>query len=141
MNTARMVRTDDSWRVTFPFDRDVVESIKQLVPPHSRTYEPDERAWYVTPRYGDLIRKLLQSAFVDVEIDEDETYYSPPPPPTSSAPQTSYHVLYLQPAVPPELVESAYRTLARLHHPDAGGSTETMQRLNDAVSSIRRRLA
>lgn len=135
-----MTRTDDSWRVTFPFDRDVVESIKHLVPPHSRTYDPDERAWYVAPRYGDSIRKLLHSVFVDVEIDEEETYYSPPPPPSTPR-HTEYTVLHLQPTAPKELVESTYKCLSRLYHPDRGGDTEKMTELNEAVSTLRRRLA
>ena len=141
MNAARMVRlADGTYKVTFPFDRDAVESIKQMVPPHSRSYDPTERAWHVTSAYRDRIHQLLEDVFFEVEVDDrrDTSNYSPP---TSNTPATAYTVLHLQPTAPAELVDAAYRTLARIHHPDAGGSTETMQRLNEAVETIRRRLA
>ena len=41
-------------------------------------------------------------------------------------------VLDLRLPVRPEDVKGAYRTLAKKHHPDAGGSEEQMQRLNSA---------
>ena len=45
------------------------------------------------------------------------------------------------PTAPPELVEGAYRILARLHHPDAGGSREAMQAINGADAALRERVA
>ncbi len=136
MTAARMTRIwDGSHRVTFPFDRDVVEGIKNIVPVHSRTYDPDEKAWYIAPAYFVPVRNLLTATFMQVEMDADREPFTPPPTPK---PQTSYHVLHLQPTAPPELVDAAYKTLSRLHHPDQGGDTETMQRLNAAVSIIRK---
>ncbi len=35
------------------------------------------------------------------------------------------------------LVDAAYRCLARLHHPDRGGSTVMMQAINAAAEQIR----
>jgi hypothetical protein len=46
----------------------------------------------------------------------------------------------LNPDVKPmaeELVSAGYRTLARLHHPDHGGATRTMQLVNAAVEWLR----
>jgi hypothetical protein len=139
MVTARMTRTADglSYRVTFPFDPDVVAGIKAAVPPHSRTYDPDEKAWYVAIAYTAPVRRLLEATFMQVEMDTERTTYTSPPPP-DRAPQTSYTVLHLQPTAPPELIESAYRTLSRLHHPDQGGDTETMQAINAAVAILRK---
>lgn len=116
---ARMTRTADglSYRVTFPFDRDVVESIKRIVPVHSRTYDPDEKAWYIAPAYFVPVRNLLTATFMQVGMDSDQRSFTPP---TSSSPRTSYHVLHLQPTAPAPLVEAAYKCLSRLHHPDHG---------------------
>jgi hypothetical protein len=136
MTTARMTRIwDGSYRVTFPFDRDVVEGIKNIVPVHSRTYDPDEKAWYISPAYRDVIQELLEAVFIDVEMDSERTTS---PPPSDRAPRTEYTVLHLLPSAPPELVESAYKCLSRMYHPDAGGTTTTMQELNSAVATIRR---
>ena len=41
-------------------------------------------------------------------------------------------VLELRLPIRPEDVKGAYRTLAKKHHPDTGGSEEQMQRLNSA---------
>lgn len=137
MKTPRMTRTADglSYRVTFPYDPDVVEGIKDIVPAHSRQYDPDERAWYISPAYVAPVRSLLTATFLQVEMDDERESFTPPPTPK---PQTSYHVLHLQPTAPPELVDAAYRCLSRLHHPDQGGDTETMQAINEAASIIRK---
>jgi hypothetical protein len=140
MTAARMTRTAGgrSYRVEFPFDRDVVDSIKSIVPAHSRQYDPDEKCWYISPAYRDVIQEVLEAVFIDVEMDSERTTYTPPP--SDRAPRTEYTVLHLLPSAPPELVESAYRCLSLLHHPDAGGTTSTMQELNAAVATIRRRV-
>ncbi|HEX6655249.1 MAG TPA: DnaJ domain-containing protein [Candidatus Limnocylindria bacterium] len=52
-----------------------------------------------------------------------------------------YRILQLHPSAVPELVESAYRTLARLHHPDHHGdepeAASTMADLNWAYAILR----
>ncbi len=137
MITASIRRAiDGTYRVTFPYDPDVVTGIKELVPPHSRAYDPDAKCWYVSSAYRDIVHELLEAVFIDVETDPERTYT----PPTRTTPRTEYHVLHLQPSAPPELVEAAYRTLTKLYHPDRGGDTETMAAINAAVSVIRRRV-
>jgi hypothetical protein len=140
MTAARMTRTADglSYRVTFPFDRIVVDAIKADVPAHSRTYDPDEKAWYIAVAYQRIIRQLLEAVFIEVEMDSERRSTCTPPP-SDRAPRTEYTVLHLLPSAPPELVESAYKCLSRMHHPDAGGTTTTMQELNSAVATIRRK--
>jgi hypothetical protein len=55
---------------------------------------------------------------------------------TSHAPP-HYAQLHLQPDAPPEVVQAAYKALVRLHHPDTGGNTRTMQEINRAMGKIR----
>jgi len=53
-----------------------------------------------------------------------------------------FATLYLLPSVPIELVKAAYRTLAKLHHPDMSNSpnaTEKMKELNRAYEAIMKR--
>ena len=49
-----------------------------------------------------------------------------------------YEVLGVRSDSPIEVVEAAYRALAKQAHPDAGGSTEVMTSLNEAVAQIRK---
>ncbi|MDY6833202.1 MAG: DnaJ domain-containing protein [Chloroflexota bacterium] len=54
-----------------------------------------------------------------------------------------YTVLHLLPSAPPKLVDTAYRTLAQLYHPDVNTSPDAnakMKNLNRAYDSIKKRL-
>ena len=50
--------------------------------------------------------------------------------------QEAYAALHLQPGAPQPVVKAAYRALAQVHHPDAGGDTAVMARINAAYSTI-----
>jgi len=53
--------------------------------------------------------------------------------------QAWYAALYVTPNAPIEVINAAYKALARLHHPDApSGDTKTMQRINDAYNALRK---
>lgn len=52
-----------------------------------------------------------------------------------------YAVLHLASDAPLEVCEAAYKALVRRHHPDLGGDTATMQRLNAAIEQIRKQKA
>lgn len=59
-----------------------------------------------------------------------------PPPPPPSIPE-HYQTLQLLPGCSMEVAEAAYRALVKKHHPDVGGSVDTMQRINAAMDRIR----
>ncbi len=138
MTSARMTRTADglSYRVTFPFDRIFVDAIKADVPPHSRTYDPDEKAWYIAVAYQRIIRQLLEAVFIEVEVSDFGRHESRRAEPDVGG-RTEFHVLHLRESAPPELVEAAFRCLARIHHPDRGGDTATMQAINSAYAALK----
>ena len=48
----------------------------------------------------------------------------------------AYDTLYLQPGAPLALIHAAYRTLAKLHHPDLGGDTAAMAEINTAYHLV-----
>jgi len=62
----------------------------------------------------------------------------PPPPPRAEMPRGPYAVLHIANDAPLEVAEAAYRALTKKAHPDLGGDTATMQRLNAAIEQIRR---
>lgn len=62
---------------------------------------------------------------------------TPPFTNTSAADQNPHRkILYVTDSAPPEVVKAAYRALSTLHHPDHGGSTEMMQKINAAYSAL-----
>lgn len=121
-------------RCTFPYSAGLVAAIKELVPAAYRRYDPDDHSWTIEPPYGPRVSLVIMEVYPDVEVEHGTTWRSPETSPVVIDPE--YRVLHLLPTAPPELVETAYRTLARLHHPDAGGSTETMTEINSAVTAI-----
>lgn len=48
-----------------------------------------------------------------------------------------YRVMHLLPTAPQVIVDAVFRTLAKLHHPDMGGSEEEFKLLNDAYQRIK----
>jgi hypothetical protein len=121
--------------LAFPFDRWLVDALKEI-PAYARSYDPATKQWTVESPYIAVARRLLTTVFPDADITDESPRFTPP---ASGTPRTAYHVLHLRETAPRELVEGAYKILARLHHPDAGGDHETMQALNEAIDIIRRR--
>lgn len=75
-----------------------------------------------------------------------EAYLSLPPPKDEGegftareTPKSPYDVLGVGVNAPMEVIEAAYRQLAKSAHPDAGGSTAQMAVLNEAISVLRER--
>ncbi len=119
----------------FPYDADLVESLKAEIPSHARKYDPIVKAWTVSSAYAEIAARLMFAVFPDVDlVDQSRTA-----PPSDRAPRAGdpYAVLHLRSTAPPELVTAAHRCLAKLNHPDRGGSTATMQAINAAVDAIR----
>lgn len=56
-----------------------------------------------------------------------------PPPPREEPP---FGKLFITEDAPMEVVQAAYRALAKKHHPDAGGSTEKFQEIDGAYRRI-----
>ena len=58
-------------------------------------------------------------------------------PPEGSIQRDPYEVLGVRKDSPPEVVEAAYKALARVRHPDAGGTDEQMAELNRAFAAVK----
>jgi hypothetical protein len=55
---------------------------------------------------------------------------------TGNRTDAPYTCLHVTPNAPPEVTEAAYRALAKIHHPDVGGSDAVMKRINVARAAI-----
>ncbi len=126
---------DSSARLEFPYDAALIDALKAPIPAHARTYDPVAKAWAVTGRYVPVAFRLMSAVFPDVDVAEQASAGSADRGRTSS--DDPWLILHLRPTAPPELVTAAHRCLAKLHHPDAGGSTTTMQSINAAAEALR----
>jgi hypothetical protein len=119
----------------FPFDRWLVDELKLEVPVHARKYDPVAKTWTIAPTYASAAFRLMSAVFPDVDVVEQPSAGSAARGRTSS--DDPWTVLFLRPGAPPELVTAAHRCLAKLHHPDRGGSTVVMQEINAAAEALR----
>ncbi len=120
--------------VTFPYSAYVVAELKRAVPAPLRTYDPDSKTWTVAGRYVSAVYHVLAQVFGEVDVEGSRSGAADRGRQSSDDP---WVILHLRPTAPPELVSAAHRCLAKLNHPDAGGNTTTMQRINGAVEQIR----
>lgn len=114
----------------FPYDYLLVDALKTEFPSYARRYNPDDKTWTVSQPYVAHAESLLRWRFPEARIERPDTD-------GRFRPEQPFAVLHLLPTAPPELIDGAYRILARLHHPDRGGETERMRELNEARGALR----
>jgi hypothetical protein len=133
-------REDGSCEVRFTFRRDVVEALKVRIPAHARSWNPDGKIWSVAPEWKRVAIDLMVEAFgfENVQIIDQEPQRGPEPTPSRQS-DPAFMILHLRETAPPELIAAAYKCLARLEHPDTGGDTLAMQRLNGAYDELKSR--
>ena len=119
--------------ITFPYSAFVVTELKRAVPAPLRTYDPDTKTWTVAGRYVSAVYHVLAQVFGEVDVEAVRSGAADHGRPPSDDP---WVILHLRPTAPPELVAAAHKCLAKLNHPDRGGSTATMQLINHAVEQI-----
>jgi hypothetical protein len=110
---------------------------KEEISRHSRRFKPDGGYWLVERRAKTDLENWLAVMRADygAEVTRDGE------PENEGHPLgEQYAILHLLPSAPPDLVKAAHRVLARLHHPDIGGNTGEMQRINAAVERIEQSL-
>ena len=74
------------------------------------------KARFVGAILGYIVGAYIDSLFVRRRPQASQQSYSPPPPPSSL--QRDYEELGLSPSATDEEVQTAYRKLAMLYHPD-----------------------
>jgi len=62
-----------------------------------------------------------------------------PPPNGRMTVSAAYQTLQVTQSACSEVVEAAYKALAKKHHPDLGGNVETMKSINQAYQMVRRK--
>lgn len=125
-------------RVMFPYHPLAVERIKAALPSHDRGWDGERKVWSIAPPWLPTARRILIDVFGHCRLDAPAS--AEPTPIRGDA--AIYAELHLLPSAQAALIESAYRCLARVAHPDAGGSDDArMRRLNDAVAMLRQWVA
>lgn len=129
-------RVDGIFELRFPFNQFVIDNLKMRIPKHGRAYVPDLRAWTVFAPWIDEAIEILEEAFDSVTVKRQERQQTTRTAPPAGSDQ-SFAELHLRSTAPVELIHGAYRILAKLYHPDLGGDTSTMERINAAYQRIK----
>ena len=149
MTTIYIARTYSGFHIKLKSDnpdafRLCIDTLKSAIAPDMRSYNPATREWFVDEDATGRMRRWLDycraNLYAEVEWLDGEAYADPeaewtPPPPKPKA-VDPYVTLHLLPSAPPELIRAAFKCLAQIHHPDKGGETEVMQRINDAYRRL-----
>ncbi len=105
------------------------EDILTIQPRSHRRWYPEHKCW--------LIHEAHLQQLVDMLREREIEVYSPDLLGQSQSYDSRYAALYLLPDAPWEVVQAVYRVLARLYHPDTGGSTQRMVEINAAYAEIK----
>ena len=113
------------------YDAALVDELKRRLPLRRRGWDPDRKLWWVTDDQADGLAMLFVVSGVDlVHVSPAELGLVDAPAGVNLV--DAYRTLHLLPTAPADLVAAAYRILAKAHHPDRGGTTVDMQRINQA---------
>jgi hypothetical protein len=119
----------------FPFSAPLVASLKDRIPHEVRTYDPTRKAWRVWGGFPDVAISILlhhlPSTHAPRKAGIRETREA------RASGSDPFRSLHLREIAPVELIETSYQVLARLHQPDADGSTEARQAITDANAALR----
>ena len=148
MTSIYIVRADSIFRVKLKSDSTsdfalCIDALKSYIGVPLRSYKPASRAWEVDADADDELKCWLTYCHTELgahviwlkggENRQRHTHQPHEPRPKNIDPYVTLHLL---PSAPPELVKVAYRCLAQIHHPDHGGDTAAMQRINAAFKLL-----
>lgn len=105
----------------------VLASIQSL-PRAWRIWRVEERAWWIAEEAWPRIAYIFDNAGEVIHRRTNEKARLQPIVPREV--QSAYAALHITLDAPVEILQSVYRTLAKMHHPDVGGKPEAMKNLN-----------
>jgi hypothetical protein len=117
----------------------MLEDLKAAIPYRHREWDPARKVWTIESAYADLAIEILLHHFPAAETprrSRTQTHDQGRP-----AGNDHFRILHLRETAPVELIEGAYRILARMYHPDRGGDSEAMQQINSAYAALRERVS
>lgn len=133
----------DNHCLAFGVDPVLAAVVERRVPPSHLEYDVRGGLWRIRGAYWLALVELLceQLGFGHVVPYKDESHYrkqdvANATPILKRADATQYGVLHLLPSAPLEVVDAAYIAMSKLMHPDRGGDTRAMVRLNQARDAI-----
>ena len=133
---------DDRYELRFPFNRQLVESLKDRIPARHREWVPDRKVWIVDPSHAATAIDLLRLFYPDATISNPE--HMTPPKQHRFRRSDPHKVLYVDIDAPRCVVDAAFKALCKELHPDLAPPDkrdelhEEMVTLNRAYEALSR---
>jgi hypothetical protein len=136
------VSSDGTITMWFRYHPAFIEVLKSSIPSAYRRYNPyiGNKSWTIMPAYAEVAAKLLIEYFPDAVCGGQGSRSNPSATTIESHTDPSA-VLHVRPGAPLEVIDAAFRALAKQHHPDKGGDQATMRRLIEAHAALRQRVS
>lgn len=120
------------WRLTFSSPKPnnfmaIIDDLKALIPSYDREYVPAIRSWLFSDAYFHSVVALLSRYGIETNIVKH----------TDLVRSDALAEMFLTPNAPDFVIVAVFKALAKRYHPDAGGSTEQMQKLNRLMEVVR----
>jgi len=113
-----------------------LNAFKVGIPSRQRKWDAPSKVWLL--RDSDPVIGLLERQGIPYTCETaDDTAHRQAPASAHLTQNDAYQILFLRPGAPDFVISAVYRALAKQMHPDAGGSDEAMQRLNQAIEVLR----
>ena len=137
MNFVATLFVEDGWiKLRSPYDRkrtpDFIAKLKNSIPSGMRKWDPEEKVWKVDPSYDDILLKLCEKWFEEVNVIEMQPTIAALPAGSASA----YHDLLS--LADGNTIKKVYRLIASSLHPDKGGDVRKMTEANAAWEQIKK---
>lgn len=125
------------WYVFESYAEQVVELVKEYWPSVDLSdYEPDAQPFWQQSDDRESQRGRGNWGYRRAENQQrSQSQWSTPNGPS---PTTDHAALYVTADAPAVVIRAAYKALATLHHPDKGGTTAQMQKINQAYDSLKK---
>jgi hypothetical protein len=120
--------TDDA-KVLFRYDLDLIDIIRQTP---GRRWNSEDRYWTVPDVEVDDVVRRLRSAGADVSVEQPAEHREPPPREEKTKSSSGNPFVTVLGELPSHLRKPMYKAMALVLHPDIGGDTVLMQKLNAA---------
>jgi len=117
----KYTRSGTHMLVAFDYDPALIDTLKRAIPGRCRRWDPEQGVWVVDIRWWDTALRVFEMHGLVQGV---------------RSPLSAWDTLHQKPTAPPEVITAVYRTLAQLHNPDRGGSTEAMKRINGAYEQL-----
>jgi hypothetical protein len=129
-----------AYRMSSPFNRELVDGIKTSIPVSDRSYDPQSKIWTFVERQLAPLQAMLKLIGANATVitrQQTETASQSSPSAQRGKPLDTVIVEFVR-LIPQECMLKAYRAAAMQLHPDRGGSMDKMSALNAAWDRLQK---